>query len=60
LPGQFLGPSSVSVVSSEVTGSGEAWLVVGDSRNGRVQVLTLQGAVVHEAGRWRRTLEPIA
>jgi hypothetical protein len=45
-PGQFLGASSVSAVSSEVTGSGEAWLVVGDSGNGRVQVLTLQGAVV--------------
>ncbi len=45
-PGQFVYPNAVSVVSSEVTGSGEAWLVVGDSGNGRVQVLTVVGVVV--------------
>jgi hypothetical protein len=45
-PGQFEYPSAVSVVSSEATGSGEAWLLVGDSHNRRVQVLTLLGAVV--------------
>jgi DNA-binding beta-propeller fold protein YncE len=45
-PGQFDWPFCVSVVSSEVTGSGEAWLVVGDGNNRRVQVLTLLGAVV--------------
>jgi DNA-binding beta-propeller fold protein YncE len=45
-PGQFDWPTAVSVVSSEVTGGGEAWLVVADSRNRRVQVLTLAGAVV--------------
>ena len=45
-PGQFEYPKSIAVVSSEVTGSGEAWLVVGDGNNRRVQVLTLLGAVV--------------
>ncbi len=45
-PGQFDSPFSVSMVSSEVTESGEAWLVVGDGNNLRVQVLTLVGAVV--------------
>jgi tripartite motif-containing protein 71 len=45
-PGQFNFPSALSVVSSRLTGSGEAWLVVGDSRNHRVQVLTLLGVVV--------------
>ena len=45
-PGQFNLPTAVSVVSSALTGSGEAWLVVGDSRNCRVQVLTVLGAVV--------------
>jgi hypothetical protein len=45
-PGQFKRPQSVSVVSSRLTGSEEAWLVVGDSNNYRVQVLTLLGAVV--------------
>ena len=44
-PGQFKFPKSIAVVSSEVTGSGEAWLMVGDD-NCRVQVLTLVGAVV--------------
>jgi DNA-binding beta-propeller fold protein YncE len=45
-PGQFDVPTAVSVVSSEESGSGEAWLVVADSRNRRVQVLTVLGAVV--------------
>jgi hypothetical protein len=45
-PGQFNMPQSVSVVSSRITGCDEAWLVVGDSWNYRVQVLTLLGAVV--------------
>ncbi len=45
-PGRFNLPDSVSVVSSRLTGSQEAWLVVGDSRNRRVQVLTLLGGVV--------------
>jgi hypothetical protein len=51
-PGQLNCPQSVSVVSSRLTGSGEAWLVVGDSDNRRVQVLTLLGGVVRvlEAG----------
>ncbi len=44
-PGQFEYPKSIAIVSSEVTGSGEAWLVVVDD-NRRVQVLTLLGAVV--------------
>jgi hypothetical protein len=45
-PGQFNEPRAVSVVSSRLTGNGEAWLVVGDSDNRRVQVLTLLGVVV--------------
>jgi tripartite motif-containing protein 71 len=45
-PGQFNSPQSVSVLSSRLTGSGEAWVVVGDSENHRVQVLTLLGVVV--------------
>ncbi len=45
-PGQFSYPQSVSVVSSQLTGSGEALLVVGDSDNFRVQVLTLLGGLV--------------
>ncbi len=45
-PGQFDAPEAVSVVSSQLTGSGEAWLLVGDSDNCRVQVLTLLGGVV--------------
>jgi hypothetical protein len=36
----------VAVASASVTGSGEAWLVVGDSGNRCVQVLTLLGVVV--------------
>ncbi len=34
------------VAPASVTESGEAWLMVGDSNNGRVQVLTRPGAVV--------------
>ncbi len=45
-PGQFNSPTAVVVASASVTGSGEVWLVVGDSGNGRVQVLTRLGAVV--------------
>jgi DNA-binding beta-propeller fold protein YncE len=45
-PGQFDWPTAVAVASASVTGSGKAWLVVGDSGNGRVQVLTRLGAVV--------------
>ncbi len=45
-PGQFNYPNAVVVASARVTGSGEAWLVVGDSHNRRVQVLTRLGAVV--------------
>ncbi len=45
-PGQFNTPVAVSVVSSRLTWSGEAWLVVGDSNNHRVQVLTWVGVVV--------------
>jgi hypothetical protein len=46
-PGQFHYPAAVAVASASVTGSGEAWLVVGESGNDRVQVLTRLGAVVH-------------
>jgi hypothetical protein len=45
-PDQFNRPLAVSVVSSRLTGSGEAWLVVTDAHNHRVQVLTLLGGVV--------------
>ncbi len=45
-PGHFNLPSALSVVSSRLTGSDEAWLVVADSGNHRVQVLTLLGGVV--------------
>ncbi len=45
-PGQFEWPTAVAVASASVTGSGEAWLVVGESGNGRVHVLTQLGAVV--------------
>ncbi len=45
-PGQFDWPTAVAIASASVTGSGEVWLVVGDSGNGRVQVLTRLGAVV--------------
>ncbi len=45
-PGQFNTPHAVSVVPSRLTGNEEAWLVVGDSGNRCVQVLTLLGVVV--------------
>ncbi len=45
-PGQFNGPSAVTVVPAQSTGTDEAWLVVADSGNYRVQVLTRTGTVV--------------
>jgi hypothetical protein len=45
-PGHFNHPAAVSVVSSRLTGSDEAWLAVSDMHNHRVQVLTLLGVVV--------------
>jgi tripartite motif-containing protein 71 len=45
-PGQFNGPSAVTVVPAQSTGTDEAWLVVTDSFNRRVQVLTRTGTVV--------------
>ncbi len=52
-PGLFNWPTAVSVVSSRLTGSDEAWLVVGDSRNHRAQVLTLLGV---GCAFWRRAM----
>jgi tripartite motif-containing protein 71 len=45
-PGQFHIPTAVTVVPARSTGSDEAWLVVVDSWNHRVQVLTRTGTVV--------------
>ena len=45
-PGQFICPSAVTVVPARSTGTDEAWLVVTDSGNHRVQVLTRTGTVV--------------
>ncbi len=45
-PGQFIFPRAVTVVPARSTGTDEAWLVVADSENHRVQVLTRTGAVV--------------
>ncbi len=45
-PGLFMGPLAVTVVPAGSTGSDEAWLVVADSFNHRVQVLTRTGTVV--------------
>ncbi len=45
-PGQFKLPRAVTVVPARSTGSDEAWLVVADSGNHRVQVLTRTGMVV--------------
>jgi hypothetical protein len=45
-PGQFNFPSALTVVPAHATGNDEAWLVVGDSCNCRVQVLTRTGTVV--------------
>jgi DNA-binding beta-propeller fold protein YncE len=44
--GQFARPSAVTVVPARATGNDEAWLVVADSSNQRVQVLTRTGTVV--------------
>jgi DNA-binding beta-propeller fold protein YncE len=45
-PGQFNRPSAVTVVPARATGNDEAWLVVADEKNHRVQVLTRTGSVV--------------
>jgi hypothetical protein len=45
-PGQFKNPRAVTVVPARSTGSDEAWVVVADSDNHRVQVLTRTGMVV--------------
>ncbi len=45
-PGQFQFPRAVTVVPARSTGSDEAWLVVTDEDNYRVQVLTRTGTVV--------------
>jgi tripartite motif-containing protein 71 len=45
-PGQFNIPTAVTVVPARSTGSDEAWLVVADEDNYRVQVLTRTGMVV--------------
>ncbi len=45
-PGQFNYPFAVTVVPAQATGNDEAWLVVADSSNSRVQVLTRTGTVV--------------
>ncbi len=45
-PGQFCSPLSVTVVPARSTGSDEAWLLVAEWVNIRVQVLTRTGTVV--------------
>ncbi len=45
-PGQFNLPCAVTVVPARATGNDEAWLVVADTSNSRVQVLTRTGTVV--------------
>jgi tripartite motif-containing protein 71 len=45
-PCQFRYPSAVTLVPAQSTGSDEAWLLVADSNNHRVQVLTRTGTVV--------------
>jgi tripartite motif-containing protein 71 len=45
-PGQFNRPTAVTVVPARSTGTDEAWLVVAESDNHRVQVLTRTGTVV--------------
>ena len=45
-PGQFIHPRAVTVVPARATGNDEAWLVVADLINHRVQVLTRTGTVV--------------
>ncbi len=59
-PGQFSHPTAVTVVPARSTGADEAWLVVAESGNHRVQVLTctgtavrvLQGDAVIKLGGW--------
>jgi DNA-binding beta-propeller fold protein YncE len=61
-PGQFSHPTAVTVVPARSTGTDEAWLVVAESGNHRVQVLTrtgmvvrvLQGDAVIKLGNWLR------
>jgi DNA-binding beta-propeller fold protein YncE len=45
-PGELNMPTAVTVVPARATGCDEAWLVVADSYNCRVQVLTRLGTVV--------------
>jgi hypothetical protein len=45
-PGQFYNPTAVTVVPAQAVGNDETWLVVADSGNRRVQVLTCTGTVV--------------
>jgi DNA-binding beta-propeller fold protein YncE len=45
-PGQFNNPDAVTVVPEGATGNNEAWLVVADEGNHRVQILTRTGAVM--------------
>ena len=45
-PGQFNYPTAVTVVPAHAMGNDEAWLVVADSKNRRVQVLTREGTVI--------------
>jgi hypothetical protein len=44
--GQFKFPTAVTVVPAQAVGNDETWLVVADSGNRRVQVLTRTGTVV--------------
>ncbi len=61
-PGQFNHPTAVTVLPARSTGTDEAWLVVADSQNFRVQFLTrmgtvvrvLQGDAVIKLGNWLR------
>ncbi len=45
-PGEFIGPTAVTVVPARATGSDETWLWVANTGNHRVQVLTRSGTVV--------------
>ncbi len=45
-PGQFNCPRALTVVLARSTGTDESWLVVADSENQRVQLLTRTGTVV--------------
>jgi hypothetical protein len=46
-PGRFTCPRAVTVVPARATGNDEAWFVVVDANNHRVQALTRTGTVVH-------------